>query len=141
MVSIFFFVITFGMLLVTFIGYFALPLSMFYRFHMALISDKRAPDPKLKILSKKAPRKRYTRTMQRIWPFLFYIWLVMFTTTIVFPFYQQKIKQSSATFIVSSGWFIDITCYLTYHLMMTMGSLTALIIRRVSVHLAQELGH
>ena len=66
MVSIFFFVITFGMLLVTFIGYFALPLSMFYRFHMALISDKQTANPKLKILPKKAPRKRYARTLQRV---------------------------------------------------------------------------
>ena len=78
-------------------------------------------------------------TLIKLWPFLFCIWLTMFSTTIIFPKFQHKIKQSfTPNFILPANIFTDITSDLSFHFMTCLGSIIALIIKWVSLNVIRN---
>ncbi|CAF0906805.1 unnamed protein product [Brachionus calyciflorus] len=132
LVAIFFFVVSFGLILVTFIAHFSLPLSNFYRYHLDITKDNMLANEKNRTSLFHMP---YFRTLKKFWPLYLCIWLLMFTTMSSFSSYQQNIKQISSSqdsFIIPNKWYTDITCNLTFYLTIFLGCLTSLAFRKPS---------
>lgn len=104
--------------LTCFVLYFLMPRFNFFRYYIALNEERNSGEN----ASSGAPP--YIYILRKVWVLLLCIWLCMFSTLAVFPVLQLGIQQVSDSFIISKTWFTDITCFLTFNICVTLGTVS-----------------
>jgi len=119
--AIYYFITALFVLLACFDSFFALPLNRFYRYNEQRI--QRQEEEQKSIAGAGRGRTPYGYILRKCAPQCFNVFFVFFVTLSIFPTVYSDVKKLDDNFIVSSTFFVPITCFLSFNFFAMVGNM------------------